>query len=76
MSVVENVLYISRLRVVFYISCVFLVPMRMAAVCLSYIRHLVCITLKSVYPTLVCFLCIAGLYLFHELLGSIGGFER
>ena len=62
--------------VVFYISYVFLVLLLKTVVCLSYICHLACITLKFVYSALFYFLCIAAVYLFHELLDSIGGFER
>jgi len=76
-SIVENELCVSRMWVVvFYISYVFLVPLLNAASCLSYIRCLACMTRKFFYSTLVYFLCMAGLSLFHELLNSIGGFER
>lgn len=54
----------------------FLVPLFKAMAILSYIRHLTCIICKSVYSILVYFLCNVGLYFFHELLNSIGGFER
>ena len=37
--------------------------------------HLACIAHKFIYSTVVYFLCVAGLLLFHELLNSIGSFE-
>ena len=60
----------------FYISYEFLVPLSDTAVYLTYIHHLACIARKFIYSTTVCFLCIASLLLFHELLNSIGSYER
>ena len=76
-SIVEDVLCVCWLGVVeFYISDVFLVPLPETGACFSYIRHLAWIARESIYSTLVYLLWIAGYLLFHELLNSIGSFER